>query len=140
MRGISIFLVFIALSVSHSQQSLRADSMLPPIYIRLISNADGSLAQLILGRKKMGNDANVFERLQGEILKMIGRPGNPLTYDMDVEITADKKLNCEFLMKTISACSGKTDPKTGRFIRYIHYFNLKLGDGKTVPISLVMKK
>jgi biopolymer transport protein ExbD len=92
----------------------------PDIKIRLIANRDGSLADMRLGQNSLGNDPDfVFQRLNNEVLKMIGRPGNPLTKDIEVEIDADHELHYEYTMKTVGAVMGKFNPATEEVIPYI---------------------
>jgi biopolymer transport protein ExbD len=92
---------------------------LPDIKVRLKAATDGRLASLELGSRNLGNDSRAFERLNGEILKLIGRPGNPLTKDMEVEIDADYNLNYEYVISCVGACTGRMDPKSKSIIRYI---------------------
>lgn len=92
---------------------------LPDIKVRLIGAEDGSLASLQLGQRNLGSGAAAFERLNGEILKIIGRPGNPLTEDIEVEIDADYNLDYRFTLQAVSACTGRLDPETGQIIRYV---------------------
>jgi len=92
---------------------------LPDIKVRLNVAEDGSLASLQLGQRDLGRGAAAFERLNGEILKIIGRPGNPLTKDVEVEIDADYNLDYSYTLQAVSACTGRLDPDTGQIIRYV---------------------
>src|SRR5436305_1347577 len=56
-----------------------AEQNLPDIKVGLHSDRDGNLTQITMGSKNLGNDSAAFERLNREILTIIGRPGNPLT-------------------------------------------------------------
>ena len=51
-----------------------AEQNLPDIKVGLRSDRDGNLTQLTLGSKNLGNDDMAFERLNKEILQIIGRP------------------------------------------------------------------
>ncbi|MDA0835114.1 MAG: biopolymer transporter ExbD, partial [Planctomycetota bacterium] len=62
------------------------ENILPEIKVRLVANADGTLGQVRLGQQNLGNDEAAFDRLNSRILQIIGRPGNPLTKDMEVEL------------------------------------------------------
>lgn len=95
------------------------DRPLPDIKVRLIANDDGNLGQLVLGRRKLGTGDQAFELLNREILKMIGRPGNPLTKDIEVELDADYNLHYRYIVKGISACTGRLDPRTKKIVPYI---------------------
>lgn len=92
---------------------------LPDIKVRLVATPDGQLGSLRLGQRNLGNGAAAFERLNGEILTIIGRPGNPLTEDVEVEIEADYDLDYSYTLQAVSACTGRLDPETGQIIRYV---------------------
>jgi biopolymer transport protein ExbD len=92
---------------------------LPPIKVGLRSDADGNLTQLTLGQRNLGNDDLAFERLNSEILKIIGRPGNPLVKDIEVEIDADYEVHYKYIIKAISKCTGRLDPATKQVVRYV---------------------
>jgi biopolymer transport protein ExbD len=89
------------------------------IKVTLAANPDGSLAQILLGSKPLGNDVPLcYRRLNGEIAAMAGSGGG-FTDDMQVEIKADYNLAYEHAIKAVSACTGRRDPATGRVIRYV---------------------
>jgi len=89
------------------------------IKVRLKANKEGRLQALELRRRSLGNDARAFERLNAEILQIIGRPDNPITKDFEVEIDADFNLNYGYTVKAISACTGRLDPNSKTLVRYI---------------------
>ena len=89
------------------------------IKVGLQSDRDGNLTQLTLGSKNLGNDDAAFERLNKEILQIIGRPGNPLTKDVEVEIDADYEVHYRFVVKAISKCTGRMDLQTKQIARYV---------------------
>jgi len=93
--------------------------IVPEIKVRMIANEDGSLNTIRLGQVNLGNGPNVFAGLNHEILKIIGRPGNPITKDMEVEIEADYNLHYEYTLKAVSACTGRLDSSGKHIIRYI---------------------
>ena len=95
------------------------DVNLPEIKVRLKANPEGRLAGIELGRRPLGNDAQAFARLNSEILKMIARPGNPLTKDMEVEIEADYQLHYDYVVRAVSSCTGRYDPGSKKVVRYI---------------------
>jgi len=95
------------------------DVNLPDIKVGLRSDAEGNLTQLTLGQKNLGNDDAAFDRLSGEILKIIVRPGNPLTKDIEVEIDADYELQYKYVIRAVSRCTGRLDQQTGQLVRYI---------------------
>jgi hypothetical protein len=77
----------------------------------------GELAQLRMGQINLGSGDAAFKRLNGEILKIIGRPGNPYTEDIEVELDPDWNLQHEYLIKAISAVTGRIEGD--RVVRYI---------------------
>ena len=94
------------------------DQIFPDIKVKLVADPNGRLAQVRLGQRNLGAGPDVFRRLNSEILKIIGYPGNPLTKDMEVEIDADYGLHYQYTIKAISACTGRLDDQ-GRIIRYV---------------------
>ena len=95
------------------------DIALPDIKVCLKPNPDGQLASLELGRTSLGNDARAFDRLNNEILRIIGRPNNPLHKDTEVEIEADYNLHYGYVIQAVSACTGRIDPNSKQLVRYI---------------------
>ena len=91
----------------------------PDIKVRMVSDRQGNLLQLTLGSKNLGNDEMAFERLNHEILKIIGRPGNPLAKDIEVEIDADYETQYKYVVKAISKCTGRLDPGSKQVARYV---------------------
>ena len=92
---------------------------LSDIKVGLRSDRDGRLTHLTLGSKNLGNDEVAFERLSQEILRLIGRPGHPLTRDIEVELDADFETQHRYVVKAISACTGHFDPQTKQIARYV---------------------
>lgn len=92
---------------------------LPDIKVGLRSDRDGRLTQLTLGSQNLGNDEAAFERLSREILRLIGRPGHPLTRDIEVELDADFETQHRYVVKAISVCTGRFDPQTKQIARYV---------------------
>ena len=98
------------------------DLILPDIKVRLRADADGHLASLRLGNRNLGNDMQAFDRLNVEILNIIGAPGNPLMKDVEVEIDADYDLHYEYVIHAVSACSGRLgETENGKvgIVRYV---------------------
>jgi biopolymer transport protein ExbD len=95
------------------------DVNLPDIKVGLRSDRDGNLTQLTLGGNNLGNNEAAFERLNQEILKIIGRPGNPLTQEIQVELDADFECQYKYVVKAISRCTGRYDPQTDQIARYV---------------------
>jgi biopolymer transport protein ExbD len=89
------------------------------IKVSLKSDQEGNLTQLAIGSKNLGNDEFAFELLNKEILAIIGRPGNPLTKEIEVEIDADFETQYKYVVKAISKCTGGIDPDTRQVARYV---------------------
>ena len=96
-----------------------AEQNLPEIKVGMVSDRQGNLVQLTLGSKNLGNDDLAFEHLNKEILQIIGRPGNPLTKDIEVEIDADYETQYKYVVKAISKCTGRLDPGSKQVARYV---------------------
>ena len=96
-----------------------AEQNLPDIKVGLHSDREGNLTQITFGSKNLGNDNAAFERLNKEILTIIGRPGNPLTKEVEVEIDADYETQYKYVVKAISKCTGRFDPGTKQIARYV---------------------
>ena len=88
------------------------------IKVRLLANPDGTLQQVLLGTRQLGNDERVFDRLNGEIISIVGRPDSG-DNDFEVEIDADYGLHYNNVIQAISACTGKIDPVTKLPVRYV---------------------
>ena len=109
-----------------TQQVNPEDPLLPPIKVRLHANENGSLAQIVVGAHRLGSGEDAFDKLNIKILQVIqaiGRPGDPSTQDIEVEIDADYNLDFEYSLRAMSACTGRLqlDSKTGKpgVVRYI---------------------
>ena len=89
------------------------------IRVGLKSDRDGNLVQLTLGQNNLGNDNAAFDRLNAEILKIVGRPGNPLAKELEVTIDADFECQYKYIVKAISRCTGRFDPATQQVTRYV---------------------
>lgn len=100
-------------------QTQSEEIKIPDIKVRLVANPDGTLSALQLGRRNLGNDDRAYAMLNSEILSIIGRPNNPLTKDVEVELDADFELHYQEIVKAISACTGRVDPATKQVVRYV---------------------
>jgi biopolymer transport protein ExbD len=89
------------------------------IKVRLLANPDGTLQNVVIGKRQLGNDPLVFDRLNTTILGMVGRPGEQPSDDLEVEIDADYGLHYAYTIQAISACTGKLDPVTQQPVRYV---------------------
>lgn len=99
---------------------IQADaSNFPDIKVALRSDVEGRLTSLSLGGRNLGNDDVAFERLGAEILKIIGQPGNPMSQEVEVEIDADYECHYSNVIRAVSKCTGKVDPKSKSVVRYV---------------------
>ena len=92
---------------------------IPALKVRLVANPDGSLAALQYGRRNLGTGDRAFAELNYEVLKVIGRPGSPLSKEVEVELDPDYELNYAEVVKAMSAVSGRVDPATKLVVRYV---------------------
>lgn len=95
------------------------EPLLPDIKIRLVAAPSGELASLRLNSRDLGNGDEAFERLNGEILRILGNPADPANKDMEVEIDADYNLNYRYTVQAIASARGRIDRKTGTMVSYI---------------------
>jgi biopolymer transport protein ExbD len=98
---------------------------LPDIKVELRANPDGTLAGLFFGSRNLGVGPAAFEQLNIEILKVIGRPGDPITKDMPVEIDADYNLHFSNVINAVGACTGRVDKRSGNIVKYIEKIKFK---------------
>lgn len=89
------------------------------VRVRLTASPDGSLAELKIGRRNLGNTERAFSALNSEILTLFGPPGNARMQDVAVEIDADYGLNYQEVVKAITACTGRIDPRSKQVVRYV---------------------
>ena len=97
----------------------QGEAALATIKVGLHSDRDGNLTWPTLGANNLGNDNAAFERLNSENLKIIGRPGNPLAKEIEVELDADFECQYKYIVKAISRCTGRHDPRTKQVARYL---------------------
>lgn len=99
------------------------DRTLPEIKVRLVADADGGLQMLQFGQRSLGNGDLAFERLNEEIIRLVGQPGTPLARETEVELDADYGLDYRFVIRAISAVSGRVDPVNREIVRYVDKVN-----------------
>jgi biopolymer transport protein ExbD len=88
-----------------------------PINVRLKASADGSLAGIQLGDKRVGS----FKDLQKEILSIVGNPAGPSSAaaDAEVELNCDYNLKYKYVVDAITAVSGYLNPEDRSIVRLI---------------------
>lgn len=109
----------INMPIGAPMQTTSTDINFPDIKVRLIAAPNGELADLQIGRTSLGSGPEAFQRLNNEILTIIGNKDNPYRKDMEVEIDADYSLHYNYIIKAISSCRGRLDPATGELVPYI---------------------
>jgi len=97
----------------------------PDLSVRLAANDDGSLSGVFFGQRNLGTGPAAFEQLNTEILKVIGRPGDPITKDLAVEIDADYELHFSNVINAVGACTGRIDKRSGKVVKYIEKIKFK---------------
>ena len=97
----------------------------PDIKVKLRANPDGTLSGLFFGSRNLGVGPGAFEQLNIEILKVIGRPGDPITKDMAVEIDADYNLHFSNVINAVGACTDRVDKRSGNIVKYIEKIKFK---------------
>lgn len=99
-------------------------SQIPPmdIKVRLEANPDGTLRQVFFGGRGLGNDFPAcFDRLNNEIAQIAGA-GRGYSDDVEVEIDADYNLHHRYVIKAVSACTGRMiGDKQVRYIEKIKF-------------------
>lgn len=105
--------------------------ILPDIKVRLLATPQGGLAGLKLGDRQLGNDPQAFQRLNDEILKLVGGANTAQNNDIEVEIDADYNLHFDNVVKAIGACTGRLGPDGKTIIRYVE--KIKFAPPKTNP-------
>ncbi len=106
--------------------SLASSEELPPleIKVRLVANPDGTLQQLSIGNITLGHDfPKSFDNLHQAIARLASDHRRP-SDDIAVEIDADYGLHYKYVLRAISACSGRYDPQTGGRIKFVENIRL----------------
>lgn len=93
--------------------------ILPDIKVRLVADPQGHLQMLYLGPNPLGAAEAAFQELNRRILLLVGRPGDALAKDMEVEIDADYNLHTQHLISAVSACTGRWNKDHTKIIRYV---------------------
>ncbi|NUQ63285.1 MAG: biopolymer transporter ExbD [Pirellulales bacterium] len=93
---------------------------LPPIKIRLRASANGELATIEFGQRRMGRD---FPGLREQIRQMIGDEAGPGGSNLEAELDCDFDLRYEYVVEAITAVSGYITPdgRMGKLIEKIKF-------------------
>jgi biopolymer transport protein ExbD len=96
------------------------DPLAQDLKVRLKADANGNLVNIQFGNRSLGNDDRAFAQLNEEVLRSIGgQPGGPAAKDAEVELDADYNLHYSYIVKAISACTGRFNKQTKQVVRYI---------------------
>lgn len=109
----------INMPIGAPSESTADEPLIPDIKVRMIASPDGELASLRLNSRDLGQGEEAFQRLNMEILGILGNPQDPANDDMEVEIDADYNLNYAYTIAAMAAARGRVDPATGHIISYI---------------------
>ena len=97
------------------------DPTFPPIMIRLEAGANGGLAGITMGDRRVENMAE----LRSEVLGIVGTESGPgsVADETEVEIDADYNLKYQHIIEAITAVSGyvKSDRTVGKLIEKIKF-------------------
>lgn len=84
------------------------ENRLPPIKVRLTAKADGGIASIHMGERRLDN----FKALHDEIIGIVGTDTGPgsLADHAEVELDCDYDLRYEHVISAMSAISGYVAP------------------------------
>jgi biopolymer transport protein ExbD len=100
-------------------QGVGQSSELPPIKVRLEARPDGTLRNIAIGQRSLGDGTRAYALLNQEVLNLVGRPGAAFSKEIEVELDADYELHYQDVVSAMSACTGKVDEKTGNPVRFV---------------------
>ena len=132
LMGLAVFSLPTTMTVADAAQHLPTDPPLmqagsgrvSKIPVRLRSDLQGNLTEIMVGQYSVGHDAAAFDRLNAQLLRMLGRSGNPLPLPVEIEIDSDYELRYEYVIRAVAACSGHVDPQSKQLVRFaerIHF-------------------
>ena len=95
-----------------------------PLDIRIYmqANDDGTLNAVNLGERRFAAGPTVFDRLNGEVISLAGKPGSAYNDDVQVTIEFDYNLHYDNVVQAVSAATGKLDSR-GQPVRYVEKIN-----------------
>ena len=107
------------------------ESLLPPLRVRLKSDADGRLDAVYLVEARMPDDAP-FQALRERIVQIVGDDAGPGSgaEDQEVELDCDYNLRFEYAIDAITAVSGKV--QHGEIVKLID--KIKFTPPREVPM------
>ena len=81
--------------------------LLPDLKVRLQAGPSGKMTALLFNNRNLGSDEQAFQRLNSEVLRILGNPYDPINKDMEVELDADYNLDYLYTIKAMAACRGR---------------------------------
>lgn len=84
--------------------------------VRLEANPDGSLRQLSIGERGLGNQPQAFEALSEEIRAWVAASGQ-LADELEVELVPDYNIDFRHTIRAYSACRGRF--VNGNLVTYV---------------------
>lgn len=96
-----------------------ANSDVPELKVRLTAKGDGSLESVALNGESLGADEAAFEELNRRVLAAIGRPGGPLSKEIEAELDPDYELRYAEVVRAMTAVTGRVDPATKQVRRFV---------------------
>ena len=96
-----------------AQAQTETPKLLPDFKVRLIADPlSGDLLEVRYGQRSLGNGPAAFQLLQQLISENV--QGSPFADEVEVEIDADFDLNYRFVIRAVSACTGKVIEEDGQ--------------------------
>jgi len=89
------------------------------IQVDLLDRPDGSLRAIRFDGKDLGSGEKAFEKLAQAVRQWAAVPERPVLAEREVEFRVNSGLKHEYVVRAISVCSGRTNPKTGKSERYV---------------------
>jgi len=92
---------------------------LPPIKVRMVANADGSLRGVQMGTNPLGGE-RPFDQLHNEIIAIVGTDTGPgsIAESTEIELDCDYNLDFEYVIAAITAVSGYVT-KEGNVVKLV---------------------
>jgi biopolymer transport protein ExbD len=95
------------------------NSVVPELKVRLTAKGDGTLESVVLNDQPLGTGEAAFEELNRRVLAAIGRPGGPLSKEIEAELDPDYELRYSEVVRAMTAVTGRLDPATKQVRRYV---------------------
>lgn len=108
----------INMPIAAAAQEKSTDINLIDLKVKLVADrATGHLAELRLGENSLGNGPEAWDRLRASIERIVLQLPQQQKSEQEVEIDADYDLQYQYIIRAVSACTGKMEG--GELIRYV---------------------